>query len=344
MTSSDGDAALARAASEPTELAAVAGALDGESPANRTTGEAPDFYIVGHPKCGTTALYEMLRSHPQIYMPELKETRFFARELHPRSPPSLPRSLDAYLALFAAAGAQQRVGEASPSYLRSHAAARRIAELRPDARIIAIFREPASFVRSLHMELLRDHVETEKDLRAALELEGARRQKRELERHPGLVYSEYVRYIEQLERYAAVFPPERIMVIIYDDFRRENDATLAAVLGFLGVDPTLASGSIEANPTVRVRSVRLNQLLQSLYLGSGAPAAVAKSAIKAVTPRRLRRHALDAFRRQVVYGKPDSADERTTRELKLRFKPEVAALGEYVKRDLLTLWGYDGLD
>ena len=103
-------------------------------------------------------------------------TRYFARELHPRSPPAYPASLAEYLALFAAAEPQQRVGEASPSYLRSHSAAARIAELRPDARIIAVFREPASFLRSLHLELLRDHVETEKDLAAALMLEGVRSQ------------------------------------------------------------------------------------------------------------------------------------------------------------------------
>jgi hypothetical protein len=344
MTSSDRDAALAGVASGPTEPAAAPAAVDGRTHATTPPGEVPDFYIVGHPKCGTTALYEMLRRHPEIYMPELKETRFFARELHPRSPPSLPASLEAYLALFDAARPDQRVGEASPSYLRSHAAAGRIAELRPDARIIALFREPASFVRSLHMELLRDHVETEKDLGAALDLETVRGQKHELERHPGLVYSEYVRYIEQLGRYAAVFPREQIMVIIYDDFRRENDATLAAVLGFLGVDQTLAADPIEANPTVQVRSVRLYEMLQSLYLGTGAPAAAVKWMIKALTPRRLRLRALDAFRRQVVYAKPDSPDEQVTRELKLRFKPEVVALGEYLKRDLVTLWGYDGLD
>lgn len=308
-----------------------------------TRSDAPDFFIVGHPKCGTTALYEMLRRHPQIYMPGLKETRFFARELHPRSPQSYPDSLADYLALFEAAEPQQRVGEASPSYLRSHSAARRIAELRPDARIIAVFREPASFVRSLHMELLRDHVETEKDLRAALELEGVRSRAHELERHPGLVYSEYVRYAEQLGRYAAVFPDEQMMVLIYDDFRSDNDATVRAVLRFLGVDEALATDAVEANPTVRVRSVRLYELFRSLYLGTGAPAAAVKWVIKALTPQRLRRHALDAFRRQVVYGKPDSPDERLTRELKLRFKAEVVALGEHLNRDLVKLWGYDGL-
>ena len=49
----------------------------------------PDFFIVGHPKCGTTALFEMLRTHPQIYMPDCKETFYFADEL--RFPPPAPR-------------------------------------------------------------------------------------------------------------------------------------------------------------------------------------------------------------------------------------------------------------
>src|SRR6201988_4622409 len=88
----------------------------------------PDFFIVGHPKSGTTALYEMLRSHPQVYMPDLKETRWFARELHPGTPAAtFPATQRQYLALFAPARADQRAGEASPSYLRSREAAARIA-------------------------------------------------------------------------------------------------------------------------------------------------------------------------------------------------------------------------
>jgi sulfotransferase family protein len=340
MTGSDADAVVAGSARAPTGTLAASG----ESVANSSEGTAPDFYIVGHPKCGTTALYEMLRAHPELYMPELKETRFFARELHPRSPPSYPATLPAYLELFEPAEPHQRVGEASPSYLRSHHAAGRIAQLRPDARIIAIFREPASFVRSLHMELVRDHVESEKDLRAALALEAVRSQSHELELHPGLVYSEYVRYVEQLRRYAAVFPAEQIMVLIYDDFRRDNDATIRAVLRFLDVDATIDVRAIEANPTVRVRSVRLYEMFRSLYLGNGATAAAVKWVIKALTPRRLRRRLTDTFRRQVVYGSPDSPDTRLTRELQRRFAPQVVALGEYLQRDLVTLWGYDRLD
>src|ERR1700757_4481112 len=121
-----------------------------------TVRKLPDFFIVGHPKSGTTALYEMLRSHPDIYMPDLKETLFFARELHPGLRPQDPQpdTLEEYLQLFAPARPNQRAGEASPSYLRSREAAARIAAVQPDARIIAILREPASFLHSLHMELM----------------------------------------------------------------------------------------------------------------------------------------------------------------------------------------------
>ncbi len=299
----------------------------------------PDFLIVGHPKCGTTALYEMLRAHPEIFMPELKETRFFAPELHPgtRGDGLHPGTLEEYLALFAPAAPGQRAGEASPSYLRSEHAAARIAEVAPQARVIAILREPASFVRSLHLELLRDHVETEKDLRRALALEPERRL--EIERRPGLVYSRYVHYVEQLRRYEAVFPREQMLVLIYDDFLADNEGTVRRVLRFLDVDEHTPIARSEANPTVRVRSPGLYGLVRSLYLGRGAVAPV-KRAITALTPRAARRKALELLRRRVLYGRPQEPDAQLAAELRERFRAEVVALSGYLDRDLVSLWGY----
>src|ERR1035441_5731249 len=96
----------------------------------------PDFFIVGQPKTGTSALHAMLRHHPQIYMPDFKEPNYFARELASEpSPDDLPTTLGDYLSLFAAAEPDQLTGEASVLYLWSRTAAREIARLRPDARI-----------------------------------------------------------------------------------------------------------------------------------------------------------------------------------------------------------------
>lgn len=304
----------------------------------------PDFFVVGHPKSGTTALYEALRNYPQIYMPDLKETRFFARELHPRLGESNahPQTLEDYLSLFSAARPGQRVGEASPSYLRSATSAARIAELRPDARIIAIFREPASFLRSLHLQLLQAHVETEKDLRKAIALEPRRRRERDAGEviEQGLLYSEHVRYVEQLQRFHSVFAPEQVLVLIYDDFRADNEGSVRRVLQFLEVEEAAPIEVTEANPTVRVRSPGLYELVRSLYMGRGPAAGPLKAAIKALTPQQLRHDAL-ALVRRAQWSKPGPVDEELMRELRRRFRAEVSSFGRYIDRDLVALWGYD---
>src|SRR5438477_11294579 len=82
-------------------------------------GRVPDFFIIEQHKSGTTAQYEMLRRHPQIFMPDMKEPRFFAsdlRDLLQPAPGSAPETLEAYLSLFDQAKEGQRIGEASPSY------------------------------------------------------------------------------------------------------------------------------------------------------------------------------------------------------------------------------------
>jgi hypothetical protein len=304
----------------------------------------PDFYIVGHPKSGTTALYEMLRRHPQIFMPDLKEPRWFASDLRERfeqhGAEGHPTSLQEYAALFEAAAPGQLVGEASPSYLRSHAAAGEIARLRPDARIIAVLREPADFLRSMHLEMVQNRVEDETDLRRALEAEQVRSPGGESVRR----YTDRVAYVEQLRRYAERFAPEQMLVLIYDDFRADNDATVRRVLRFLGVDDTVAIEAVEANPSVRVRSLALDDAVRSLYAGSGPVARPLKAVGSALVPARARSRLLGAVRRKLVYAPPLQADAELTSELRRRFKPEVLALGDYLGRDLVSLWGYDRID
>ncbi len=321
-------------------------------PDRPAAGRIPDFFVVGHPKCGTTALYEMLRVQPQIFMPELKEPWFLARDMEPRFPPprsaSPPKTLEEYLALFDAADLGQRVGEASSAYLLSRTAAAAIAELQPDARIIAILREPASFLRSLHLQLLRTHVESAKTLRRAIELEPARREGRRLPRHSHrpqlLMYSDHVRYVEQLQRYGEVFPREQILVLIYDDFKSDNERTVRRVLDFLDVEELAPIAATKANPTVtQMRSQQLDELLNVISVGRGPVSRSAKSMLKKVSSHRLRRAAIGATQRHLVNGRPSPPEEELMVSLRRRFKDEVVAAGEYLDRDLVSLWGYDKL-
>jgi Sulfotransferase family len=308
----------------------------------RISHRVPDFFIVGHAKSGTTALYEMLRHHPEIYMPELKEPRFLASDLRVHFEPTrrnaLPQTMDEYLALFDGAAPEQRAGEATPSYLRSDVAAAAIAALQPQARIIAILREPASFVRSLHLHLLQEQVEKESDLRRAFANEEILREGQRV-----LRYSDHVRYVEQLRRYYEVFPAEQVLVLIYDDYRRDNEATVRQVLRFLEVDDTVPVPPRVLNTAVGVRSKRMHAAVQALEAGSGPVTGALKATIKAATSAELRRGAR-ALQRRVVLGAPPPSDQELMGELRSRFRDEVVALSEYLDRDLVTLWGYDGLD
>lgn len=331
---------------------AVSGADRRGPEVGESLGRVPDFFVVGHQKCGTTALYYMLRDHPQIFLSEYKEPRFFAPELRPplkHEAPDRPQTLASYLALFANADAGQLIGDTSPQYIRSATAAARIAALQPSARIIAILREPASYLRSYHMEMVINHVEPEKDFRKAIELEPERRRAAASDGSflpPQFLYSEHVRYVEQLRRFEAEFPREQMHLIVYDDFRRDNDGTVRAVQRFLGVDDTIPLQPIRTSPNEAVRSLRLHKLRGAVGAADaevGSAGMLART-LSTITPRRVRGGALAGFVRRLAYAPPTPVDEPYVRELRSCFKPEVVALSEYLDRDLVKLWGYEQLD
>jgi len=313
----------------------------------------PDFFIVGHPKSGTTALYLMLRDHPEIFMP-LKETRFFAPEqrlrLNRLGPDRVPRTLEDYLSLFDSATSEQRVGEASPEYLMSVGAAGRIAEVQPDARIIAVLREPAEFLRSFHLQSLHNYIETEKDFGKAIMLEDDRRRGKHVPRLSQspemLLYSNLVRYTEQVRRYREVFGSENVMVLAYEDFRRDNDETVRSVLRFLGVDDSVALESVRTNTAPAIRFLALKQIERVVLAAHNNPHATSPllRAVNTVIPPRLQSETFSRLWRWVVYTTPQRPEEQLMRELRRRLKPEVVAISEYLDRDLESLWGYDKLD
>jgi hypothetical protein len=194
----------------------------------------------------------------------------------------------------------------------------------------------------LHLQFVQSDFEPERSLRRALALEPQRREGRGLPAAAGgwrrrLLYTEHVRYVEHLRRYDALFPPEQMMVLVYDDFRRDNSGTLRRILRFLEVDDDAPPAVVDANPTVRVRSRHLNRLV---FREEALLWRVFTRVGKIVMPARAR-EGLRRFHRRFAYGAPPPPDERLMADLRRRFKPEVVALGEYLGRDLVTLWGYE---
>lgn len=321
----------------------------------------PDFFLVGHEKCGTTALYNILRQHPQIFMPDLKEPRFFVTDQRGGGPSAAsavrPQTLDDYLALFADAAPEQRAGEASPQYIRSAQAAQLIAEVQPSALIIAILKEPAGFLRSYHLSCVRAMVEPERDLQKALALEEQRRRGEKLPRNcrapKKLFYREHVRYVEQLRRFEAAFGHERMLVLIYDDFLHHNDEIARQVFRFLGVDDDVALDVATADQTENLRkgrrgrkAIRLQRLHRAalaLQVAHRQPVRAGRTAraVDRLTSKWLHSDAVESLARRAVFARPPALDERFTLELRRSLKPEVQALSAYLDRDLIGLWGYD---
>ncbi len=201
----------------------------------------------------------------------------------------------------------------------------------------------------MHLQAVRNYDETEKDFRKAIALEtrGAKAgASRACPNSPrSLMYSELIRYVEQLRRYHAVFPPEQVLVLIYDDFRADNEGTVRRVLRFLDVDDTLPVPPVELDTLRTPRYVWLDQVMRASAMVRRTPpgAKLAKS-LAALAPPPLRDSATRAeIARRIRYIDTPPPDQQLMLELRRRFKPEVKATSEYLGRDLVALWGYDSI-
>jgi hypothetical protein len=286
----------------------------------------PDFYLVGAPKCGTTAMYDFLRQHPDIFLPDKKELLFFATDL------SYPTRLSEqeYLAHFAGRDDERRVGTSHTAYMQSTRASAEIKERRADADILIMLRNPVEMVHSWHSELLYETIEDIPDFEAALDAEPARRRGERIPRSArnsyveSLYYTDVAAYAEQVKRYFDAFGRSHVHVILHEDFRQDPAATYRATLGFLGVDPTHAPEFAVLNPNKAVRSRRL----QNLFFGTAAPG---HRVVKNLIPRPVRRRLLTMNARPAARAE---MSPQVALRLKRVFRDDVARLSDLLGRDL----------
>ena len=184
------------------------------------------FFIIGPPKAGTSALHRALSFHPQLHLSRIKEPKFFLSpgvRPHPsgqRGPGDAHSAqewvwrTDRYAAQFASAPSGSHRGESTPFYLYDHAAQTRIAEAVPDARLIAVLRDPVDRAYSNWMHLWSDGLEPQPDFVAACEAEDARI---EAGFAPFWHYRRLGLYGRQLEHLLGLFPPQQVHVIRYRD-------------------------------------------------------------------------------------------------------------------------------
>jgi hypothetical protein len=206
----------------------------------RVAGRLPDFLIIGAQKCGTSSLYRLLCQHPYVEPAARKEVHFFDTQFD--------RGMSWYRSHFPSPamreGRKVLTGESSPYYLYHPHAAVRAGEVVPQAKLIALLRNPVDRAYSHYHkrvkgkpEALRfeDAIEAE-----AQRLRGEREQMLADESYESLTYQTFSYlsrgiYVDQLMEWRRYFGQGQILVLKSEDFFAEPRETFGAVLEFLGL-------------------------------------------------------------------------------------------------------------
>lgn len=291
----------------------------------------PDFFLVGAPKCGTTALNDYLAAHPEVFMCPRKESHHFCADW---SPHYLSGRAE-YLALFAAARDEKRLGESSVWHFYAPRAAAAIRQFCPAAQIIVMLRNPLEMIHALHAHRLFIASEDLADFSDALAAEPARRRGEQLPAWPhpipGLFYRELTDYAPHLARFFDTFGRERVRVIIYDDFRADTARAYRETCAWLGVDDGFAPEFRVVNAAKRVRSRTLRAWLDD-------PPALLRRLGHPFLTQPARHNFLRRLRRLNTRHVPrPPLDESLRRALQDEFRPAVERLSALLNRDL-THW------
>ena len=290
----------------------------------------PTFLVIGAGRSGTTSLDHYLGQHPDIFMSLVKApSHFFCADLE-RVPDLATRlvtrsyftpAADRYEALFDGVGHERAVGEVSPVYLASVHVAQRIVTRLPDARLIAVVRNPVDRAYARYVARYRDGLER-RDFAQVVQDECGEPLVRDVAFHTYLPAG-FCAHV--LETYFERFPREHIRIHLFDDLVRDPAGVLADLCGFVGVDPRFP-----VDTSVRLNSsggTVANPLLRGLWTRT----ALVRAALGPYVRRSLRDRVFSAVTRSLVDG---SLDPGLRRRLVDLYRPEIARLGELLDRDL----------
>lgn len=236
----------------------------------------PSFIIIGVAKSGTTSLYRYLQQHPGIFMCTPKEPDYFSGD-------DRFASLADYEALFDDASPGQVAGEASVSYFHNPQAYKRIKETLPEARLIAVLRDPAARAYSHYNMMVAHGAIPNRPYLSALQEAHSKGDYL----NTGIPVS---RYAEPLRRYLSTFEQDQLQIHLYRDYRRDPQGVVRAIFRHVGVDDAFAPDmAVRHNKTHLPASNRVNRFIWK----GGAVKRVAKAllptAVRGKLGRLLRR-------------------------------------------------------
>jgi Sulfotransferase domain len=316
----------------------------GEHTAPQQDHRVPNMFIIGAPKCGTTSMYQYLKGHPQIFLPDYKEPSYFAADFAAGSLGNVfayGLHEKQYYDLFADAGDAKVVGEGSTHYLYSADAPRLIRGVSPDAKIVVMLRNPVDMMHSLHAQRVASEFEDLRDFEEALRADDERRQgPLVFPIPPGVefvAYRDKAMYGSHLKRWFDTFGRDHVHVTIFEEMLDRPGTEFQSLLEFLEVDPTYRPSSFAVhNPARAPRSVLLRRLLNTdaaLWLRWRALAKVIGEDRARSINHRLRDSRLQWRKAQHGHVRPE-----VRRQLEADFAPDLELLSRELGRDMHAVW------
>lgn len=175
----------------------------------------PNFIGIGVQRSGTTWIYEMLKNHPQVCMSPEKEINFFNHHYD--------RGLEWYKKFFNECSREKVIGEFSPTYLSHNLTAKRIRKIVPEAKLIVSLRNPADQIFSRYCYMI-----TRKKYNKSFD--------EALKERPFLIENAF--YYKHIKRYLEHFDESQILILIYEDLRKDARSFLQKIYSFLDIDDT----------------------------------------------------------------------------------------------------------
>jgi hypothetical protein len=284
----------------------------------------PNFFIIGAMKSGTTALYYYLEQHPEVYMSPVKEPNFFCSQEQENAADAVAH-IESYQHLFRAVSGQKAVGEASHCYLYDPRAAAEIRRCVPEAKLIAVLRNPIDRAYSHFLHMVRTGTEPLDNFAQALREEEAGADKER-------TFQDYIGrgfYYSQLKRYFGTFDREQIRVYLYEDLSDAPTTTVQDAFRFLEVDDSFVPDvSLRRNVSGNPKYKTLDRLLRGQNR--------VKHAVKIYLPARLRwrlSRAFDELKTRNLVGPPPIQPE-VRRRLSEVYREDILQLQELLHRDL----------
>lgn len=293
----------------------------------------PNFFVVGAPKCGTTAMDDYLKQHPEIFVPDRKELHYFGSDLRFLKAPRI--SERDYLAHFESAGDRKVIGEASVWYLYSERAAAEIREFCPRAKIIIILRNPVDMMYSLHSQFLYECNEDLVDFAAALNAEHFRQGGAKVPNGiyflEGLYYRAVARFSDQVRRYLKIFGRDNLHIISFDDFKHDTLEVYQDTLRFLDV-------AADFKPKIQILNSNKEVRNRSLQFFLNNPPHAVLQLSRRLCPTRLRHAIIERIKRLNSKQMPRPPLHPVLRlRLAHQFSSEIERLSHVVGRDF-THW------